>query len=170
MDYLCNSSSGRCCASSSVSFLIAAVYSRSGSISYVTFFQTIYIVFAYLGLICGRSVAYFAGRHFEPFVVEILNKQTRITGLKDTLTDIRHIRKELPGTVPIQFEKQFTAAELKNDMFLGIDIAGSPVTLERSTWKSSHVQIMGPPGTGKGIQAAVTLACDSYRHDFSVAQ
>ena len=42
-------------------------------------------------------------------------------------------------------------------MFLGIDIAGSPVTLERSTWKSSHVQIMGPPGTGKGIQAAVTL-------------
>ena len=77
--------------------------------------------------------------------------------MKDTLTDIRHIRKELPGTVPIQFEKQFTAAELKNEMFLGVDIAGSPVTLERSTWKSSHVQIMGPPGTGKGIQAAVTL-------------
>ena len=71
-------------------------------------------------------LAYFAGRYFEPFVVEILNKRTRTAGLKDTLTDIRHIRKEMPGTVPIQFEKQFTAAELKNEMFLGIDIAGSP--------------------------------------------
>ena len=111
----------------------------------------------FLGLVAGGVLAYFAGRYFEPFVVEILNKQTRTAGLKDTLTDIRHIRKELPGTVPIQFEKQFTAAELKNEMFLGVDIAGSPVTLERSTWKSSHVQIMGPPGTGKGIQAAVTL-------------
>ena len=138
-------------------FGIAAVYSRSGSISYVTFFQTSNIVFAFLGLITGGVLAYFAGKNFEPFVIEILNKRTRIAGLKDTLTDIRHIRKELPGTVPIQFEKQFTAAELKNEMFLGMDTAGSPVTLERSTWKSSHVQIMGPPGTGKGIQAAVTL-------------
>ena len=138
-------------------FVIAAVYSRSGSISNVAFFQVSNIVFAILGLVAGGVLAYFAGRYFEPFVVEILNKQTRISGLKDTLTDIRHMRKELPGTVPIQFEKQFTTAELKNEMFLGIDIAGSPVTLERSTWKNSHVQIMGPPGTGKGIQAAVTL-------------
>ena len=138
-------------------FVIAAVYSRSGSIGYVTFFQVSNIVFAFLGLVAGGVLAYFAGRYFEPYVIEILNKRTRIAGLKDTLTDIRHIRKELPGTVPIQFEKQFTAAELKNEMFLGVDIAGSPVTLERSTWKSSHVQIMGPPGTGKGIQAAVTL-------------
>ena len=136
---------------------IAAVYSRSGSISNVAFSQVSNIVFAFLGLVAGGVLAYFAGRYFEPFVIEILNKRTRIAGLKDTLTDIRHIRKELPGTVPIQFEKQFAAAELKNEMFLGIDIAGSPVTLERSTWKSSHVQIMGPPGTGKGIQAAVTL-------------
>ena len=136
---------------------IAAVYSRSGSISNVAFPQVSNIVFAFLGLVAGAVLAYFAGRYFEPFVIEILNKRTRIAGLKDTLTDIRHIRKELPGTVPIQFEKQFAAAELKNEMFLGIDIAGSPVTLERSTWKSSHVQIMGPPGTGKGIQAAVTL-------------
>ncbi len=138
-------------------FVIAAIYSQSGSISYVKFFQISNIVFAFLGLVAGGVLAYFAGRYFEPFVIEILNKRTRIAGLKDTLTDIRHIRKELPGTVPIQFDKQFTAAELKNEMFLGIDIAGSPVTLERSTWKSSHVQIMGPPGTGKGIQAAVTL-------------
>ena len=138
-------------------FGIAAVYSWSSSISYVTFFQTPNIVFAFLGLVAGGVLAYFTGRYFEPFVIEILNKRTRIAGLKDTLTDIRHIQKELQGTVPIQFEKQFTAAELKNEMFLGVDIAGSPVTLERSTWKSSHIQIMGPPGTGKGIQAAVTL-------------
>ena len=76
-----------------------------------------------LGLVAGGVLAYFTGRYFEPYVIEILNKRTRIAGLKDTLTDIRHIRKELPGTVPIQFEKQFAAAELKNEMFLGIDIA-----------------------------------------------
>ena len=138
-------------------FVIAAVYSQSGSISYVKFFQISNILFAFLGLVAGGVLAYFAGRYFEPFVIEILNKRMRNAGLKDTLTDIRHIRKELPGTVQIQFERQFTVAALKNEMFLGIDIAGSPVTLERSTWKSSHVQIMGPPGTGKGIQAAVTL-------------
>ena len=138
-------------------FGIAAVYSLSSSIGYVTFLQISNIVFAILGLVAGGVLAYFAGRYFEPAVIEVLNKRTRIAGLKDTLTDFRHIQKELQGTVPIQFDKQFTAAELKNEMFLGIDIAGNPVTLERSTWKSSHVQIMGPPGTGKGIQAAVTL-------------
>ena len=72
-------------------FGIAAVYSQSGSISYVTFFQTSNIVFAFLGLVAGGVLAYFAGKYFEPFVVEILNKRTRIAGLKDTLTDIRHI-------------------------------------------------------------------------------
>ena len=138
-------------------FGIAAVYSQSSSISYVTFFQTSNIVFAFLGLVAGGVLAYFAGRYFEPFVIGALNKRTRIAGLKDTLTDIRYIQKELQEIGPIQFEKQFAAAEMKNEMFLGIDITGSPVTLERSTWKSSHVQIMGPPGTGKGIQAAVTL-------------
>ena len=59
-------------------FLIAAVYSRSGSISYVTFFQISNIVFAFLGLVAGGVLAYFAGRYFEPFVIEILNKRTRI--------------------------------------------------------------------------------------------
>ena len=59
-------------------FLIAAVYSRSGSISYVTFFQISNIVFAFLGLVAGGVLAYFAGRYFEPYVIEILNKRTRI--------------------------------------------------------------------------------------------
>ena len=61
-------------------FVIAAVYSRSGSISYVTFSQISNIVFAFLGLVAGGVLAYFAGRYFEPFVVEILNKRTRIAG------------------------------------------------------------------------------------------
>ena len=59
-------------------FLIAAVYSRSGSISYVTFLQISNIVFAFLGLVAGGVLAYFAGRYFEPYVIEIQNKRTRI--------------------------------------------------------------------------------------------
>ena len=59
-------------------FVFAAVYSRSGSISYVAFFQVSNIVFAFLGLVAGGILAYFAGRNFEPFVIEILNKRTRI--------------------------------------------------------------------------------------------
>ena len=62
-------------------FVIAAVYSRSGSISNVAFFQVSNIVFAFLGLVAGGVLAYFAGRYFEPFVIEILNKRTRIAGL-----------------------------------------------------------------------------------------
>ena len=61
-------------------FVIDAVYSRSGSISYVTFFQFSNIVFEFLGLVAGGVFAYFAGRYFEPFVIEILNKRTRIAG------------------------------------------------------------------------------------------
>ena len=114
MDHLCSSSSGRCCANNSVSFGSCCCLQLVKFSQLCNLFQTSNIALALLGLIAGGVLAYFAGRYFEPFVIEILNKRTRIAGLKDTLTDIRHIQKELQGTVPIQFEKQFTAAELKN--------------------------------------------------------
>ena len=49
-------------------FGIATVYSRSGSISNVAFFQVSNIAFAFLGLVAGGVLAYFAGRYFEPYV------------------------------------------------------------------------------------------------------
>ena len=58
-------------------------------------------------------------------------------------------------------------AAQREQIYLGQDVSGKAVTIDRKTWKTSHVQIMGPPGTGKGIQAGITLT-QSIRYGDSV--
>ena len=110
-----------------------------------------------IGLAGGVVIAYLAGRRFEPWVLGKLEEHTQRAGLSETLTDIRDTQPDSQEQIQIDFEKEFERARAADEVFLGLDENEEAVTIDRRTWKSSHVQIMGPPGTGKGIQAGVTL-------------
>ncbi len=110
-----------------------------------------------VGLAGGVVVAYFAGRTFEPWLLGKLEEHTRLAGRSEMLTDIRDTQPDSQEQIQVDFEREFERARAADEVFLGLDENGEAITIDRRTWKSSHVQIMGPPGTGKGIQAGVTL-------------
>ncbi len=117
------------------------------------------VALSILGGVClGTVIAYPLGRVIEPRVIEILHHRTRSAGIRDQKTDIRHVERQFLERPTINLHHEFRQAMDRQAVYLGHDRAGEAVTIDRPTWKTSHVQIMGPPGTGKGIQAAVTLA------------
>ena len=115
------------------------------------------VIVASSGLLTGVALAFFTGRRFEPFVTEFLQNKTIRAGRKDFLTDIRDVSGNFPDSPIIDLDLQFASAKENDSIFLGMGTDNKPVTIDRSKWKQSHVQIMGPPGAGKGAQAAVTL-------------
>ncbi|MDE0308503.1 MAG: TraM recognition domain-containing protein [Acidiferrobacterales bacterium] len=110
-----------------------------------------------LGLVIGVILAYIAGRKFEPWLLGYLDRRVRRAGRCESLTDIREVRHGFSDLADVDFSAQFDSAVKKDAMFLGLGLDGEEVTIDRPTWKSSHVQIMGPPGTGKGMLAGITL-------------
>ena len=109
------------------------------------------------GLVAGILLAYYFGRSIEPRIIEFIQQKTRRAGLKDKLTDIRQVGKQFNDSMSIDFDYEFAKARANDEIFLGHDLEGNAVTISRKIWKPSHVQVMGPPGTGKGIQAGVSL-------------
>ena len=109
------------------------------------------------GLAIGGVLSYVAGRRIEPWLISVLEKHTHQTNPPDTLTDIRDMQRNIGDEADIDISMEFSRAIANDEMFLGVGVDGEAITIDRTTWKSSHVQIMGPPGTGKGIQAGVTL-------------
>ena len=69
----------------------------------------------------------------------------------------------LPKVPDFNPERFFTKAKGRGAVFLGLDAAEKPVFVDRATWCKSNVQIMGPPGSGKGVAAAVALS-QGIRH------
>lgn len=110
-----------------------------------------------IGLIIGGVLSYAAGRRFEPWLIAHLDDSTRQAGRTESLTDIREVQHQFRDGAEINYSGEFEKAIADDEMFLGLGLDGEAITIDRPTWKSSHVQIMGPPGTGKGIQAGVTL-------------
>ena len=115
------------------------------------------VIIALSGVALGIAVSLLIGRYFEPGVIAMLDRKTIKVRHQDKLTDIRDSFKEVADKQSIDFENEFAEALVKDEIYLGRDENEQAVTINRSKWKSSHVQIMGPPGTGKGVQAAVTL-------------
>ncbi len=127
---------------------IPIVQTDSGSDSLVSFG---------LGLVIGGMLAYAAGRKFEPWLLAYLDQRVKQAGRSESLTDIREVQHRFSDVTEIDFSAEFDKAIADDEMFLGLGLDDEVITIDRPTWKSSHVQIMGPPGTGKGIQAGVTL-------------
>ena len=109
------------------------------------------------GVLAGLFAAYATGRKIEPAFVRFLERRTIRSGRSDMRTDIREIGAHIPDFETIVHSREFADAVAKDSMFLGIDSNRSAIHIPRPQWKKSHVQIMGPPGTGKGVQAGVAL-------------
>ncbi len=109
------------------------------------------------GLILGALAAFMISRYVQPVIGEWVDESTSRLD-DDQLTDARDIEKHLPTPKKYDPTKYFAAARKKDLMFLGLDEFKKPVAMRREKWKKTHVQIMGPTGTGKGVQAGVCLA------------
>jgi len=107
------------------------------------------------GGLCGFGATIWIGRSLHPRVNRWLTRMTKKQN-KEGLTDVRQVQDYLPQTIDYDPTTYF---DPKGDtMFLGLDETGKPVTVARTFWKKSHVQVMGPTGTGKGVISCVTLA------------
>ncbi len=114
-------------------------------------------VLAIAGFASGAIAAAIIGRRIEPLVSNYLHRKMIRSGRSDAHTDIREVGAQLPSFGRIDHERRFSAAKAADSIYLGEDSSREPVHVARSIWKKSHVQVMGPPGTGKGVQAGVTL-------------
>lgn len=111
----------------------------------------------FVGIVAGIATAYLLGRLFEPKIIRYLHEKTLIAGLQDQLTDIRTVKQSFYDRPDTDLDKEIEKAITNDRIYLGQDAAGNAVSINRDRWKTSHVQIMGPPGAGKGVQAGVTL-------------
>ncbi|MBT5229387.1 MAG: type IV secretory system conjugative DNA transfer family protein [Methylococcales bacterium] len=90
-------------------------------------------------------------------------KFTKKTGqTRDTRTDIRSVKNQLPiATKPFNPEKYFH----KQKIFCGLNPKGDPVYMPQENWVSSHADIIGTTGSGKGVIAGVLLTQAVNQHE-----
>ena len=130
----------------------------------------------FYGLLAGTAAGVFLrfaiARWVEPSVAKWLHKVTKSTTNKtiddEHLTDARFIVDQLPQQRgQVDHEACFAEAQRQDAVFLGCDAQNRQVFVPRQQWKKSHVQICGPTGTGKGIQASIALA-QGVRYDDAI--
>ncbi|EOE7566757.1 type IV secretory system conjugative DNA transfer family protein [Salmonella enterica] len=80
------------------------------------------------------------------------------TSRKGGESDVRNMQDILPARVDYDPAALFDEAKARSLMLLGLDEKRKAVTVPRSDWMKSHVQVMGPPGTGKGVEVGITLS------------
>lgn len=75
--------------------------------------------------------------------------------VRDVRTDIRTVGKFLPKARGAYNPLPFCRSE--DRLFLGLDPEGDAVHVDQALWRSSHVDIVGMTGSGKGVLAGVLL-------------
>ncbi len=107
------------------------------------------------GFIIGGTAAFFTYRYTTSWLNRLKDKLTQKSKLqRDANTDIRNMSSVIPKKrKPYAVEKYFK----KNMMFVGLGIDTKPVYLTAEKWFSSHVDLIGTTGSGKGIAAGVLL-------------
>lgn len=118
-------------------------------------------LWAHLGGTVGGVVGRFGWmRYVSPW----FNRRVYKAGVKSALerdgrTDVRTVAEMLPDSgKPFAVEKHLSADPKKAGMFVGLDPKGKPLRIPYEKWRSSHVQIVGTTGAGKGVASAVLLA------------
>jgi len=107
------------------------------------------------GFTLSGIAAFFTYRHTSAFIDRLKDKFTKKSKLqRDANTDIRDMGSVIPKKrKPYAVEKFFK----KNKMFVGLGIDFKPIYLSAEKWFSSHVDLIGTTGSGKGIAAGVLL-------------
>lgn len=127
------------------------VSDRIGPVSIAWYFLAIWFVGFFVG--CWLGYKYF--REWEPQIVAWRERITRRTDQeRDKKTDVRTVRDQLPATPDL-----FDVMEHYEPGFitLGLDKSGEPVRIPFDAWTSSHIQLAGTTGAGKGVAAQMAL-------------
>lgn len=122
-----------------------------------------YANWSFYGAVAGIAVGIFAwsiiARRLEPQISNLLEHKTKKIENSDGLTDARNIEEYLPSLKgkKINHRAFFKHARKHNAVFLGVDQKDKAVLVDINKLNKSHIQICGPTGTGKGVQAAIVL-------------
>lgn len=107
------------------------------------------------GFAISGTLAFFVYRYASSWVDSLKDKFTKKTSLqRDSNTDIRNLSHIIPNSrKPYNVEKYFK----REQMFVGLDENKKPLYLSAAKWFSSHIQVMGTTGSGKGVVVAYWL-------------
>lgn len=120
---------------------------------------------ALAGLALGVAALIAIVTYLEPYLVQLLRRWTRSV-TEDTQTDARTVQDRLPQSREFDATKFFPKAREQDAVFFGVNRDNRPVYIPRPVFKTTNVQVMGPQGSGKGVQAAIVLAQGIALGDF----
>ena len=108
-----------------------------------------------LGVLVSGVACFFFYRYVSVWLDQLKDKVVKKTNLqRDANTDIRTIEKVIPKQKkPFNIEKHFQ----KKHIVVGLNTKGKPVVVPTDKWRSSHIDLVGTTGSGKGIAAGALL-------------
>ena len=132
----------------------------------------IWSVYGFLiGIVTGGYARIIIARSVEPWVAEYLHSRTilsTLTNAKYQLTDADTVSHQLPSIgEKIDHYKFFNMAKKHDDIFFGMGTDNKPVSISRDNYKSKHIQIIGPSGSGKN-RIANTLLVQGIEYDDAI--
>ena len=113
-------------------------------------------LYAYgFGFVTSGVAAFFFYRKTASWFDIVKDKLRKTTSLKrDTNTDIRNLEQILPKQrSAYKVEKHF----IPNQIFIGLSANKKPIFIPHRKWLSSHIDLVGTTGSGKGVVAGVML-------------
>ncbi len=114
-------------------------------------------LYAYVGgLLLVLAPGLIMLRHVYGTVDNLLNRFTKRTSQqRDGNTDIREINKQLPSQLKGYKVERYI--NKKDKVFVGLNRSKRPIYIDQQRWRSSHMDIIGTTGSGKGVAAGYLL-------------
>ena len=108
-----------------------------------------------VGFVISGITTFYTFRYAASLVDSLKDRFTKKSILqRDANTDIRDMSDSIPKKQkPYSVEKYFK----KNKIFVGLGLDDKPIYLTSEVWLSSHVDLIGTTGSGKGVAAGVLL-------------
>ncbi|WP_417456148.1 type IV secretory system conjugative DNA transfer family protein [Kordiimonas sp.] len=108
------------------------------------------------GLMLGTMAWFWIGRRLEPKLQQFVDRRTHQA--HEGLIDVRQINSHLPTVLSFKPETFFQKAGKQNALFLGMDENKKTALIPRAAYVKSNIQLVAPPGRGKGVCAGVVLS------------
>lgn len=109
-----------------------------------------------ISIVLGFVAQFYFARNLSPKFYAFLSKNTKRSELlRNQKTDVRNVVELLPEHVKMPIEQFMTD---KNSIFIGFDEQKKPVYLDYEIFKTSHIDVLGTTGAGKGVISQVMLS------------
>lgn len=103
----------------------------------------------------GFVWALFFFRYITPKINEKFYRSKKTSGVaRNAKTDVRDIAKQFPQGADYDPERYFDESRV----FIGLGADKKPQYIPLDQWQTSHAQIIGTTGAGKGVAASMLLA------------